>query len=113
MATRGLLLWKFTKDHRHVTKTVEEVRQMGRVQLRRYNNAWYQPGRSKAWRLAWFLLGLPVLRNGLLPFSSVRVWLLRCFGAVIGEHVTVKPGVRVKYPWHLRIDNDSWIGEDC
>ena len=25
----------------------------------------------------------------------------------------IKPGVRVKYPWHLEIGDHSWIGEEC
>jgi putative colanic acid biosynthesis acetyltransferase WcaF len=86
---------------------------MGQVHLKDYNNSWYQPGRSRAWQMAWFLLGLPLLRSSLIPFSGVRVWLLKLFGAEIDEGVVIKPGVRVKYPWHLRIGKDCWIGEDC
>jgi putative colanic acid biosynthesis acetyltransferase WcaF len=86
---------------------------MGQVSLRDYNNSWYQAGRSGAWQMAWFLIGLPLLRCSLIPFSGLRVRLLKLFGAEIGERVVVKPGVRVKYPWHLRIGQDCWIGEDC
>ena len=86
---------------------------MSQVRLKEYDNSWYQPGRSKAWQLAWFLIGLPLLRSSLIPSSGLRVWLLRRFGAEIGEGVVIKPGVRVKYPWHLRVGKDCWIGEDC
>ena len=27
--------------------------------------------------------------------------------------MVIKPGVRVKYPWLLRIGNHCWLGEDC
>jgi putative colanic acid biosynthesis acetyltransferase WcaF len=94
-------------------ETGGEAMQTSGVRLRHYDNSWYQPGRSKLWQLAWFLLGLPVLRSALIPSSALRVWLLRLFGAHIGDGVTIKPGVRVKYPWLLRVGNDSWIGEDC
>jgi putative colanic acid biosynthesis acetyltransferase WcaF len=86
---------------------------MSPVQLRQYDNSWYRPGRSRIWQMAWFFVGLPVLRCSLLPSSAVRVWLLRFFGAEIANGVVVKPGVRVKYPWHLRIGQDCWLGEDC
>lgn len=85
----------------------------GHVQLALYNNDSYQPGRSALWQIAWFLLGLPVLRNALLPFSGIRVKLLRVFGARIGTGVVIKPGVRVKYPWRLTVGDHCWIGEDC
>ena len=86
---------------------------MSAVMLRDYDNSWYQPGRSRLWQAAWFFLGLPILRSALLPSSAVRVRLLRIFGARIGTGVVVKPGVHIKYPWHLVIGNDCWIGEAC
>ena len=86
---------------------------MSQVHLCNFDNSWYHPGRSRALQLLWFFLGLPLLRCPLIPFSGFRVWLLRLFGATVGEGVVIKPGVRVKYPWHLTVGNDSWIGEDC
>lgn len=83
------------------------------VRLATFENSWYSPGRSFAWQAAWFFLGLPVLRSSLIPSSSLRVRLLRLFGARVGSGVVIKPGVRVKYPWRLSIGNDCWIGEDC
>jgi putative colanic acid biosynthesis acetyltransferase WcaF len=86
---------------------------MAHVQLSTFNNDSYHPGRSLVWQLAWFFLGLPLLRSGWIPFSGLRVRLLRAFGARVGAGVVVKPGVRVKYPWRLTVGNHSWIGEDC
>jgi putative colanic acid biosynthesis acetyltransferase WcaF len=43
--------------------------------------------------------------------SSVKVWLLRFFGAKIGKGVVIKPSVNIKYPWKLSVDEFSWIGE--
>lgn len=81
------------------------------VQLRTYNNAWYQPG--PFWKRAlWLFIG-DVLVQSFLPFSGMRVWLLRAFGAKVGSGVVIKPGVRVKYPWFLQVGDDTWIGEDC
>ena len=41
-----------------------------------------------------------------------RRWLLRLFGAQIGEKVLIRPTVRVTYPWKVRIGDYSWIGDD-
>ncbi|HEY0784697.1 MAG TPA: WcaF family extracellular polysaccharide biosynthesis acetyltransferase [Acidobacteriaceae bacterium] len=86
---------------------------MSDVRLRDYDNRWYHPGRSLAWQVAWFLLGLPVLRSGILPSSALRVAMLRLFGARIGTGVVIKQRVNIKYPWHLAVGDDTWIGEDC
>ena len=86
---------------------------MSGVRLRNYDNSWFDPGRTAVWRALWFFFGLPVLRSQLIPSSGVRVGLLRLFGATIGAGVVIKTGVRVKYPWHLTVGEDTWIGEEC
>jgi putative colanic acid biosynthesis acetyltransferase WcaF len=86
---------------------------MNPVRLQSFDNSWYRPGRSLLCQLAWFFVGLPLLRSGLIPSSSFRVRLLRLFGAKVGSGVVIKPGVRVKYPWRLTVGNHCWLGEDC
>ena len=83
----------------------------GAVNLSRYNNSWYRPGRSDLWRAAWLFVGQPLLACSLLPSSCLRVGLLRLFGASIGRGVVIHSGVQVKYPWHLVVGDDCWIGE--
>ncbi len=90
---------------------------MSSIDLSRYDNSWYHPGRSRLWRAAWFFFGLPLLRSSVLPSSGLRVRLLRAFGARIGSGVVIKQEVNVKYPWHLVVGDHTWIGEgswiDC
>jgi putative colanic acid biosynthesis acetyltransferase WcaF len=83
------------------------------VQLSKFNNDWYSPGRPFLLRALWFFLGDPFVRCSLMPSSAMRTWILRLFGARIGHGIVLKPGVRVKYPWRLSLGNDTWIGEDC
>jgi len=83
------------------------------IDLSRFDNSWYSPGRNLVWRALWFFVGAPLLRSALIPFAGFRRWLLRLFGARIGANVMIKPGVRVKYPWLLSVGDHSWIGEDC
>jgi putative colanic acid biosynthesis acetyltransferase WcaF len=83
------------------------------VQLRRFDNSSYRPGRSRLTQLLWFVIGLPLLRSAWIPSSGFRCWLLRSFGARIGTGVVCKPGMRVKFPWRLAVSDHSWIGEDC
>ncbi len=86
---------------------------MSKVRLKTYDNSWFDPGGTAVSRALWFFVGLPILRSHAIPFSGLRVSLLRWFGARIGSGVVIKVGVNVKYPWHLEIGNDTWIGEDC
>jgi putative colanic acid biosynthesis acetyltransferase WcaF len=88
----------------------------GRVDLSLFDNSRntdYQIGRSFVVRVAWFLVGLPLLRCPLIGSSAFRRTLLRWFGADIGPGVVIKPGVRVKFPWKLKLGKSCWIGEDC
>lgn len=49
-----------------------------------------------------------------LPFpTGFKVWVLRRFGANIGEGVVIKPRVNIHFPWKLVIGNDVWIGEEA
>ena len=58
-------------------------------------------------------LGLPLFRSPWLAASGLRCALLRLFGASVGDRVVIRQHVIVKYPWHLVIGNDSWIGEEA
>ena len=82
------------------------------MNLAEYDNCRYKPGRPFWVQALWFFGGLPLLRCSVIPSSGFRRMLLRLFGANIGSNVVIKPGVRVKYPWRLRVGDYSWIGED-
>lgn len=60
---------------------------------------------------ALWLICSALLVESWLPGSRHRVWLLRAFGARIGEGVRAKPRLRVKFPWRLQVGARSWIGE--
>lgn len=79
--------------------------------LSRYDNAWYQPGGSPLKRVLWYFVNALFFISPLNPINSLKVSLLRAFGARVGEGVIIKPGVNIKYPWRLRIGDHVWIGE--
>ena len=70
---------------------------MSTVDLKKYDNSWYKPGRGAIVRTLWYFLNLSVLNAYWLPFSGFKVLLLRMFGARIGKGVNIKPKVNVKY----------------
>lgn len=84
---------------------------MNTISLRGYNNAWYRPG-SPWKRLLWYFVNALVMKNSWIPISSLKVRMLRAFGAKIGIGVNIKPCVNVKYPWLLEVGDYVWIGEN-
>lgn len=45
------------------------------------------------------------------PFpSSLKVKILKLFGAKIGVGLVIKPRVNIHFPWKLIIGDDVWIG---
>lgn len=45
-------------------------------------------------------------------FYGWRRFLLRLFGAKIGQKVLIRPSARITYPWKLTIGDYSWIGDN-
>ncbi len=75
-----------------------------------YNNDWYKPGNVLK-RVLWYLAGR-VFVDTYLPIPiSVKILILRIFGAKIGDKVVIKPKVNIKYPWFLIVGQNTWIGE--
>lgn len=83
------------------------------VRLDKFDNSWYQPGRGIVVRILWYLVNVLIMQNHLNPFSHLKVFALRMFGAQIGKGVVMKPGIRIKYPWNLRVGDYTWIGENA
>lgn len=79
--------------------------------LSKYDNSWYDPGRNFIWRFMWYIFNAAVV-NSYFPISSFKIYTLKVFGAQIGHGVVIKPNVNIKYPWRLKIGNNSWIGEN-
>lgn len=76
-----------------------------------YDKSNHKIGVSKVKFFLWYFTNVLFFINPLNPFSILKIWLLRTFGAKIGEGVLIKPGVNIKYPWKLEIGNHAWIGE--
>ena len=83
-----------------------EIKEIG------YNNSWYNPGAGSFKRILWYLFNVFFIKCHWLPLNQPRIIILRMFGAKVGKKVFIKPGVNIKYPWFLEIDDFAWIGEN-
>jgi putative colanic acid biosynthesis acetyltransferase WcaF len=69
-------------------------------------------GASKPKQILWYFINIIFFKNSFIIVSSLKVVLLKIFGAKIGKGVVIKPAVNIKYPWKLQVGNHSWIGEE-
>ncbi|MDX1977614.1 MAG: WcaF family extracellular polysaccharide biosynthesis acetyltransferase [Pseudanabaenaceae cyanobacterium bins.68] len=83
------------------------------MQLDQYTTGTYTIGARVIKQVLWYLIGAPLVKSYLLPFSGLKVGILRLFGAQIGQGVRIKPGVQVKFPWRLIVQDYVWIGEQA
>lgn len=60
----------------------------------------------------WWIVEASLFRPSPQVAYGWRRFLLRLFGAKIGNNVIIRPTVRTTYPWKVAIGNDSWIGDD-
>lgn len=81
------------------------------INLDKATTGTFNAGRSFAVRGLWYLVENAVIHNPWLTSSVLRVWVLRLFGAKVGQRVTIRPRVRVKHPWRLVVGDHCWIGE--
>ena len=84
---------------------------MKSINLNHFDNSWYKPA-SKIKIILWYFTNMFLFKTMLPIPSSIKVKILRMFGATVGNRVVIKPNVNIKYPWFLTIGNDCWIGED-
>ncbi len=84
-----------------------------RVQLvKDFDTKDFNIGASIFKQFLWYFTNALIFKSGLIPFSSLLVFILKMFGAKIGHDVRIKPGLHIKYPWKLIIGDFSWIA-DC
>jgi putative colanic acid biosynthesis acetyltransferase WcaF len=69
-------------------------------------------GASKPKQILWYFVNIFFFKNSLNVFSSLKVGLLKAFGARLGKGVVIKPSVNIKYPWKLQAGDFCWIGEE-
>ena len=79
--------------------------------LKLFENNDFKPG-GKIKIGLWYLTNTILFKSYFFPFSSIKVVLLKIFGASVGKGINIKPNVNIKYPWFLSIGDYSWIGEE-
>ena len=82
------------------------------LKLSDFDNSDYDPGRGIVVRTLWYFCSVALFESGWLPVSGLKIRLLRLFGANVGSGVVIKPNVRIKFPWRLKVGDHCWIGQE-
>jgi putative colanic acid biosynthesis acetyltransferase WcaF len=70
-------------------------------------------GRSVFTVQFWWLVQATLFRWSPQFAYGFRAWLLRKFGAQVGQGVIVRPSVTITYPWKVTIGDHAWVGDDA
>lgn len=84
-----------------------------RVDLARYTPGQFDRGAGKLKEGLWLVVSLLLFRLCPFSFSTLKCFVLRLFGAKIGRGVTLKPQVKITFPWKLTVGDHVWLGEEC
>jgi putative colanic acid biosynthesis acetyltransferase WcaF len=84
-----------------------------KVDLSRYSVAHFDRGASAWWEALWLIVNLLLFQLCPLKLSGLKCVVLRLFGAKIGQGVSIKPQVKITFPWKLTVGNHVWLGEEC
>lgn len=83
------------------------------VQLYAFDGSEFDKGAGLVKTTLWYFVNALVVRASWNPFMSMKVALLRAFGAKIGRGLVIKNNVVIKSPWNLVVGDYCWLGEDC
>ncbi len=83
------------------------------VDLSRYTPGRFDRGAGVVKEGLWLVVSLILFRLCPFSFSALKRAVLRAFGANMGCHVTIKPQVKITFPWKLTVGDHVWLGEEC
>jgi len=83
------------------------------VDLSNYTAGNFDRGAGVLKESLWLLVSLLLFQFCPVSLSAVKCAVLRLFGAKIGKNVTIKPQVKITFPWKLTLGNHVWLGEEC
>jgi putative colanic acid biosynthesis acetyltransferase WcaF len=95
------------------TTEIEAVGETSHVRNDTFDNRIaFSVGRSRLIFILWYCAKCVFFLSAIPWPSALKSWLLRLFGARVGQSVYWKPRVNIHYPWKLTIGDYTWVGEE-
>lgn len=86
---------------------------MNKTNLSTFSTNNFDKGAGIIKQTLWYFINALFVRASWNPFMSIKIFLLRIFGAKIGTGLVIKNNVCIKFPWKLTIGNNVWLGEQA
>lgn len=83
------------------------------VDLSKFSNPEFDRGAGPIKEALWLLVSRCLFQLCPFSLSALKRAVLRFFGATVGVGVVIKPGVKITFPWKLKIGDHVWLGEEC
>jgi putative colanic acid biosynthesis acetyltransferase WcaF len=83
------------------------------VDLSRYSPGQFDRSAGVVKEGLWLVISLVLFQLCPFSFSALKRVVLRAFGATIGRNTTIKPQVKITFPWKLTVGDHVWLGEEC
>ncbi|WP_029594811.1 WcaF family extracellular polysaccharide biosynthesis acetyltransferase [Exiguobacterium chiriqhucha] len=80
--------------------------------LSKYSQKGFSRGKNSLIVLLWWFIQGTFFRFSLHNMYNFRAWILRIFGAEIGQGTKIRSSAKFTYPWKVKIGDYSWIGDD-
>ncbi len=86
---------------------------MNKVDFSRYNHVLFVGYILKLKYALWLLVSNIFFLTNIPYPNELKVFILKIFGANVGNVTIIKPWVKIKFPWNLTIGDHVWLGESC
>ncbi|PFD99362.1 putative colanic acid biosynthesis acetyltransferase [Priestia megaterium] len=82
------------------------------IRIKEYHQTSDIRGRNSLTILIWWIIQGTIFRFSLHNMYRWRNFLIRLFGAKVGQGVKIRSSAKFTYPWKVSIGDYSWIGDN-
>ena len=85
---------------------------VSKVNLKEFDAGGFDRGAGKFKEALWYIVKMVFFLSSFPYPNSLKISLLKAFGAKVGVGVIIKPRVNIHFPWKMKIGDYVWIGEE-